>query len=159
VTCFPIGPARDAPLASELPLSVEPAILEFISEQHYHIENDSEWATLVPAHGARVRLGASPREEWDVALFSDLACLDVVRRAFLQMRDGAIAASPAAETCLGQLRQAIVCTADTTLEPARIVCDEAGHCGGAASGETAHRCRNWAQVREFVEANQATWAV
>ncbi|KAJ7203062.1 hypothetical protein GGX14DRAFT_369707, partial [Mycena pura] len=141
-----------------LPLSVEPAILEFISEERYHIENDTEWATLVPAHRARVRLGAPP-QELGVALFSDLACLDVVRRAFLQMRSGAIAASPAAEACLGQLRQAIVCTADSTLEPARIVCEDVGRCGGAASGETAHRCRNWAQVREFVEANQATWAI
>ncbi|KAJ6632227.1 hypothetical protein B0H10DRAFT_1723479, partial [Mycena sp. CBHHK59/15] len=139
-----------------LPMSVGLATLEFIFGPYYNIANANEWATLLPPNQGRVRLG-SAQQEFDIAMYTDLQCLDTVRAAFVQMRDGASVPSVAAEECLGQIRQAILCTADITLEPTTIAC-RGGECAPAASGEHVdHRCRNWVQVREFVEKNQATW--
>ncbi|KAJ7806424.1 hypothetical protein B0H14DRAFT_2875704 [Mycena olivaceomarginata] len=129
------GPAFDAPLASEAPLAVQHAALEFAFGKHYNITADAEWDTLLPPHGAQITLGS---EEFDVGLFSDLGCLQTIRHAFLLLRNGATGESfAAAEACL--------------------VCDAEEKCAPAATGDhVAHRCRNWAQVREFVEENQAS---
>ncbi|KAJ7127867.1 hypothetical protein C8R44DRAFT_778931 [Mycena epipterygia] len=152
----------ERPFASELPLSVGAATLEFIFGKHYNIANETEWATLIPPNHGRVRLGAA-QEEFDVAMYTDLECLDTIRAIYVQMRDGAQVRSEAAEACLGQIRQAILCTADITLEPTHIICKEDGECllsGAVASGQFVdHKCRDWVQVREFVEANQASWSV
>lgn len=149
------GPAFDAPLASEAPLAVQHAALEFAFGKHYNITADAEWDTLLPPHGAQITLES---EEFDVGLFSDLGCLQTIRHAFLLLRNGATGESfAAAEACLGQIRQAIMCNSDLTLEPAYLVCDAEEKCAPAATGDhVAHRCRNWAQVREFVEENQAS---
>ncbi|KAJ6632223.1 hypothetical protein B0H10DRAFT_1937891 [Mycena sp. CBHHK59/15] len=144
------------PLASELPISIGPATLEFIFGKHYNIADEAEWATLIPPNQGRVKLG-HPRQEFDIAMYSDLRCLDTIRAAYVKMRDGASIPSPAAEECLGQIRQAILCTADITLEPTKFVC-HGEKCAPVASGEYLdHKCRNWVQVREFVEENQVTW--
>ncbi|KAF8183577.1 hypothetical protein K438DRAFT_1724535 [Mycena galopus ATCC 62051] len=149
----------DGPLPSEIPLPVKHAALEFNFGQHYHITNDAEWASLLPTHSGRVRLGAA-NEQFDVGMYSDLACLDTIRRAFLLLRDGARQPFVEAEACLGQIRQAITCNSDLTLEPSVLVCNAKDECAPAASGNhLAHRCRNWAQVREFVEDNQASWGI
>ncbi|KAJ7225113.1 hypothetical protein B0H12DRAFT_1030619, partial [Mycena haematopus] len=60
--------------------------------------------------------------------------------------------------CLGQTRHAIsICNSDFTLEPS-LVCDAREKCAPAATGDrVAHECRNWVQVRKFVEDNQASW--
>ncbi|KAJ7696863.1 hypothetical protein B0H14DRAFT_3039899 [Mycena olivaceomarginata] len=144
------GPAFDAPLASEAPLANSPS-----ETLQHHITADAEWDTLLPPHGAQITLGS---EEFDVGLFSDLGCLQTIRDAFLLLRNGATGESfAAAEACLGQIRQAIMCNSDLTLEPAYLVCDAEEKCAPAATGDhVAHRCRNWAQVREFVEENQAS---
>jgi hypothetical protein len=149
------------PLRTELPLTVGPATLEFIFGQHYNIANEAEWATLVPANHGRVRLGAD-LQEFDVAMYTDLQCLATIRAAYASMRDGARVASPAAEACLGQIRQAILCTADITLEPTTPECDEE-KCplsSAAASGQFVdHKCRDWVQVRNYLEDNQKMWGV
>ncbi|KAJ6517136.1 hypothetical protein DFH09DRAFT_1195508 [Mycena vulgaris] len=149
----------ERPLPSELPFSVGSATLEFLFAKHYNIANDTEWATLIPPNHGRVRLGAE-QQEFDVAIYTDLQCLDTIREAYVKMRAGARIRSEAAEACLGQIRQAILCTADITLEPTHIICKD-GECpvtGAVASGEfVEHKCRDWAQVRNFVERNQATW--
>ncbi|KAJ7149677.1 hypothetical protein C8R46DRAFT_1125756 [Mycena filopes] len=145
----------DKPLAFELPLAVKHAVLEFkAADGQYDLFNDLSWASLVPPNQGRVTLG-SPPQEYEVALFSDLACLDTARRALTAMRDGSRTASPEAERCFGQLRQVIQCMTDVALEPAIIGCDLSGACGPGASGDKVdHRCRDWVQVREFVEGNR-----
>lgn len=108
-----------------------------------------------------MRLGAA-QEEFDVGMYTDLQCLDTIRAAYVSMRDGARVPSPAAEACLGHVRQAILCTADITLEPAHLVCKD-GECplsSAVASGQFVdHKCRDWVQVRQYVEENQASWGV
>ncbi|KAF8190960.1 hypothetical protein K438DRAFT_2018415 [Mycena galopus ATCC 62051] len=149
----------DSPLALEMPLLVEPAAFVFDFGKHYNIAADEEWASLIPPHKGHVRLGVS-RQEFDVGLYSDLACLDTIRRAFILLRNGAHQPFAEAEACLGQIRQAIMCNSDLTLEPASLVCDANDSCAPAATGNhLAHRCRNWAQVREFVRDNQASWEI
>ncbi|KAJ7487018.1 hypothetical protein FB451DRAFT_775893 [Mycena latifolia] len=145
-------------LPSELPLTVDNAVLEFVFGQHYNIENDTDWATLTPPHYGRVKLG---EQEFDVGMYSDMECLDTIRAAYVAMRGGAQLRSEAAEMCLGQIRQAILCTADPTLERTTIMCKD-GVCpldGAVATGNHVdHKCRDWTQVRAFVEDNQAAWA-
>ncbi|KAJ6559926.1 hypothetical protein B0H19DRAFT_945162 [Mycena capillaripes] len=142
-----------------MPLPVEHAVLDFIFGKHYNITDDAEWATLLPPHSGRVRLGM-PHEEFNVGLFSDLACLENIRRAFLLLREGAHEPFAEAEACLGQMRQAIMCNSDLTLEPAYLVCEGEDKCAPAATGDhIAHRCRNWVQVREFVQDNQMSWDI
>ncbi|KAJ3776388.1 hypothetical protein FB446DRAFT_307696 [Lentinula raphanica] len=161
------------PLASELPVTLNPVVLNFLFAQHYDITNDIEWATLIPDRGTHVHLPLPlhhPSQEFEVALYHDLHCLDVIRSVFVSMRDGSRAHSPEAEQCLRTIRQAILCTADVTLEPAELVCydddesdggyeeEEKEWCtnvGPEASGNNVdHRCRDWVQVREFVQKNQ-----
>ncbi|KAJ7641812.1 hypothetical protein FB45DRAFT_1022543 [Roridomyces roridus] len=150
------------PLDSELPLPIGAATLEFIFGKHYDIADSTAWATLFPhpEHGGRVRL---EDKEFDVGMYTDLKCLDVIRSAYVRMRSGAQVRDEAAEACLGHIRQAILCTADITLEPTKIHCTEDGECplkGATASGEYLdHRCRDWTQVRQFVEDNQAGWSI
>ncbi|KAJ7264755.1 hypothetical protein C8J57DRAFT_1069776 [Mycena rebaudengoi] len=142
-----------------MPFPVKLAVLDFNFGKHYNITDNDEWATLVPPHNGRIKLGIPP-EEFDVGLYSDLTCLDTIRRAFLRLRDGAREQFVEAETCLGQMRQAIMCNSDLTLEPAYLVCDAQDNCTTAATGNhVPHQCRNWVQVREFVEVNQASWGV
>lgn len=156
--CIALLNPADTPFTFELPVTVEHAVLQFkAADGHYDLFNDLNWAALVPAHQGRVKLG-SPQQEFEVGLFSDLACLDTARRTLKKMRDGSREASAVAERCFGQLRQVIECMANITLEPAIIGCDEAGACGPGASGDKVdHRCRNWVQVWKFVEENQAAW--
>jgi hypothetical protein len=104
----------DRALPSELPLSVGAATIEFIFGKHYNIANPAEWATLIPPNQGRVTLG---EQEFDVAMYTDLQCLDTIRAAYVQMRDGSSVRSEAAEACLGHLRQAILCTADIRWSP------------------------------------------
>ncbi|KAJ7605368.1 hypothetical protein DFH06DRAFT_258843 [Mycena polygramma] len=150
----------NGPLPSELPLTVGAATLEFVFGRHYNITHDAEWATLIPANHGRVKLGAA-QEEFDVGMYTDLRCLDTIRAAYVNMRDGATAPSPAAEACFGHIRQAITCTADITLEPAHVICKN-GECplsSAVATGEFVdHKCRDWVQVRDYVESNQAAWS-
>ncbi|KAJ7901281.1 hypothetical protein B0H13DRAFT_1622141, partial [Mycena leptocephala] len=141
-----------------LPLTIGVATLEFIFGQHYNIADEAEWATLIPANHSRVRLGAD-LQEFDVAMYTDLQCLATIRGAYASMGDGARVASPAAEACLGQIGQAILCTADITLEPTTPECDRE-KCAAAASGQFLdHKCRDWVQVRNYVEDNQKMWSV
>ncbi|KAJ7302454.1 hypothetical protein DFH08DRAFT_977874 [Mycena albidolilacea] len=147
------------PLPSELPLAVGAVTLEFIFGKHYNIVNDAEWATLIPSNHGRVRLGVD-QKEFDVAMYTDLQCLDTIRAAYVSMRGGSHVAFSAAEACLGHIRQTILCTADITLEPAWVICKD-GECplsSAAATGEFVdHKCRDWEQVRNYVQDNQAAW--
>ncbi|KAJ7193092.1 hypothetical protein GGX14DRAFT_479101 [Mycena pura] len=159
--------ALDFPLSSELPLAVTPAVMQFRFAQHYNITVAEEWATLIPPRRGHVRLLRGDAEaepvEYGVGMYADLACLDTIRASFVRMRDhGVEEANPESEACFGHIRQAIMCTADVTLEAARVECHEEDGktvCppdSAVLTGERVdHRCRDWTQVREFVEKNQA----
>ncbi|KAJ7457448.1 hypothetical protein FB451DRAFT_1372565 [Mycena latifolia] len=100
------------PFPSELPLSMAAATLKFIFGQHYKISNETEWATLVPPHHGRVKLGPLSKNLTSFYTATSSAWMP--------------SEAQAAEACLGQIRKAILCTADITLEPADLVCDDDG---------------------------------
>ncbi|KAK0461628.1 uncharacterized protein EV420DRAFT_1526299 [Desarmillaria tabescens] len=114
----------------------------------------TEWASLFPPHGGQVLLDGNKYD---------------VRVAFVTLRDVFNGQSPAraiesvdfeeTEYCLDVLRQTVLCTADITLEPGEVVVLSDGSTDMAATGNHVdHICKDWAQVREFVEKNQESWA-
>ncbi len=148
----------------EFPERINDAVLRF-EFGNYSITSDDEWASLFPPHGGQVILDGS---KYDVSLYLQLKCLDTVRVAFVTLRDGfnggslphAIASVDFKETeyCLDVLRQTVICVADITLEPGEVVVLPDGSTDMAATGNhVEHICKDWVQVREFVEKNQESW--
>lgn len=82
-------------------------------------------------------------------------CLDVLRVGFAMGGVGAGAGYiEHAEHCLRYLRQAILCRADSTLEPSTPERDAAGVWEHAASGVgSVHRCKDWTAMRRYLEAH------
>ncbi|KAF7295719.1 hypothetical protein MIND_01112400 [Mycena indigotica] len=164
---YSVTPADIALAATvpQLPLTVQPATLKFVFGEHYNITKPEEWASLIPPHDGRVRLGEGA--EFGVGMYQDMRCLDVIRAAFVRMRDtGSTERDERAEACFGHIRQAIACTADITLEPAKVKCSKDEETGKvvcpvisavATGNRVDHRCRDWNQVRAFVEENQKSW--
>ncbi|KAK0207018.1 hypothetical protein DFS33DRAFT_1318472 [Desarmillaria ectypa] len=145
----------------ELPERINDAVLRF-EFGNYSITSDDEWASLFPPHGGQVLLDGS---KYDVSLYLQLRCLDTVRVAFVTLRDVFNGQSTVrtidsvdfkeTEYCLDVLRQTVICTADITLEPGEVVVLPDGSTDMAATGNHVdHICKDWAQVREFVEKNQ-----
>ncbi|KAG7447660.1 uncharacterized protein BT62DRAFT_1004419 [Guyanagaster necrorhizus] len=143
---------------------INDAVLRF-EFGNYSITSDDEWATLFPPHGGQIMLNGS---KYDVSLYLQLKCLDTVRVTFVALRDVFNDESPARaidsvdfkETgyCLDVLRQTVLCTADVTLEPGEVVVLSDGSIDMAVTGNHVdHICRDWVQVREFVEKNQKSW--
>ncbi|CAK5283742.1 unnamed protein product [Mycena citricolor] len=173
---FKMSPPRRSISASsgpgELPLASPHThtALEFdLGAHHYNITDAGSWTSLVPAYGGHIWLrpnagspARSGENEYAVGLFSDLRCLDVIRAAFVSLRDASGPSVISAEQevdvdgCLGQIRQAIRCASDITIEPTVLECDEQlGICDSGASGDhVVHQCRDWVQVRQFVERHQ-----
>jgi L-lactate utilization protein LutB len=61
--------------------------------------------------------------------------------------------------CLSYLRQSILCNLDTTLEPAREAVTKSGEHVHAAYGTgVEHECRDWTQVRDWMNKNHEEWA-
>ncbi|KAF7295729.1 hypothetical protein MIND_01113500 [Mycena indigotica] len=96
-----------------------------------------------------------------------MRCLDVIRAAFVRMRDtGSTERDERAEACSGHIRQGIACTADITLKPAKVKCSKDEETGKlfcpvisavATGNRVDDRCRDWSQAREFVGENQKSW--
>ncbi|PBK93870.1 hypothetical protein ARMGADRAFT_1029742 [Armillaria gallica] len=148
----------------EFPERVNDAVLRF-EFGNYSITSDDEWASLFPPHSGQVILDGS---KYDVSLYLQLKCLDTVRLAFVTLRDGFNGGSPShtidsvdfkeTEHCLDVLRQTVICIADITLEPGEVVVLPDGSTDMAATGNhVEHICKDWVQVREFVEKNQESW--
>nr|GAT56699.1 predicted protein [Mycena chlorophos] len=137
-----------------LPLQVAPAAMNFSWTDRYSIEADEEWASLIPYGHGWVRLGVE-KEAFAVSMYHQLHCLNGIRTALLIPREGH---TPQLEShtnhCFNYLRQLLLCKLDTTLEPTIIAPAGEGKVKASASGENVvHICRDWAQVRRFVENN------
>lgn len=60
--------------------------------------------------------------------------------------------------CLNFILRAVLCNADTTLEPSFKYKRHDGRIVPAASGKNVvHRCRDWTMVRSFAENNYRTY--
>jgi len=63
-----------------------------------------------------------------------------------------------ADHCFNYLRQAILCAADTTIEASQPKVRPDGKNDSGASGfGMTHTCRDWTQVREYLDENDREW--
>lgn len=119
-------------------------------DHNYEIASDYDWESIFPSDGA-----AATSDGYHVSMYRQLACLDAIRRShlFLYARRSNSSQTPfllkEAESCFGYLRQIILCTADTTLEPSIPVHDMNNVVQTDASGlGEFHRCYDWTRIRD-----------
>ncbi|KAF9475811.1 hypothetical protein BDN70DRAFT_813382 [Pholiota conissans] len=148
-----------------LPLHVKHTAMnaEWLDDRVYGIYADDDWASLIPPDSGFVDLGPN-HDMFSLSMYHQLHCLDVLRYGFASAKAGALvypgngtSVDHHVSHCLVYLREMILCAADTMLEPAdTIVLDKEGkeHLG-STGGNVVHRCRDWTQVRDMVEANTA----
>ncbi|KAF8889847.1 hypothetical protein BD779DRAFT_1519248 [Infundibulicybe gibba] len=141
---------------AELPLQDDKDVALRFSNNGYAITNDWAWSTLVPGDG-RVQLGPDGRL-FDVAMYQQLRCLNSIRVAYLanhaRPSPMELPNIPEAESCFDTLRQSVLCAADITLDPAKVIFVEGNGTASTVGTEAVHRCRDWVNVRRTVEMNQ-----
>ncbi|KAL1949049.1 hypothetical protein VTO73DRAFT_10855 [Trametes versicolor] len=139
---------------TNLPLPLAPVGLVLADgAPHFALAADAEWETIFPANDGFTALGPANRT-FLVAVVHQMHCLDVLRVGFA-MRGRAEHAGHV-QHCLRYLRQALLCHADTALEPAVPVRNGRGEWVHAADGEgTVRRCRDWTALRRYLEAHPA----
>ncbi|KAJ6535094.1 hypothetical protein B0H19DRAFT_1184944 [Mycena capillaripes] len=139
---------------SEVPGYFRPAAMTFESpDTQYPLDDDRKWASIVANKRGFIRLG-SAGAPISISLYHQLHCVNGIRFAYVATRDGLFKTEEAragsfahVNHCFDLLRQSLLCKADTTLIPV------------GASNQTAvtRRCRDWAQVRAFVDENHDLW--
>ncbi|SJL11164.1 uncharacterized protein ARMOST_14567 [Armillaria ostoyae] len=120
-------------------------------DHNYEIASDYDWESIFPSDGA-----AATSDGYHVSMYRQLACLDAIRRShlFLYARRSNSSQTPfllkEAESCFGYLRQIILCTADTTLEPSVPVhgMNNVFETDASGLGEF-HRCYDWTRIRDI----------
>ena len=117
--------------------------------EYFGIHNKDDWLSLFPKDHGYVSIGPDNRF-FAVSMFHQLHCLNTLRVAAIRNNTefGHIT------HCLNYLRQAILCQADVTLEESEVDTRPDGMLDTGATGVgVAHVCRDWTQVRQFVEKN------
>ncbi|KAJ7101438.1 hypothetical protein B0H15DRAFT_1017864 [Mycena belliarum] len=141
----------------EIPGYFRPAALEFEApDAAYPLDDDHKWASIVPPQRGFIRLGADGKP-WAVAMYHQLHCVNGVRFSYVAARDGLFRTEKAradafahVNHCFDVLRQSLLCRADTTLLPVRAGND-------SAPQPHTRRCRDFAQVRDYIDNNHAFW--
>ncbi|ETW74672.1 hypothetical protein HETIRDRAFT_332577 [Heterobasidion irregulare TC 32-1] len=139
----------------ELPVSLPTSALKFEASTRYGLESDEEWHTIMPRGKGFVRLGPNTLP-FEVSLYHQIHCLEHLRRTFVDSSclDDDESAAWHTHHCLNYLHQAIICNADTTLEPSYVLELQNGRKVPAASGiDVVHRCRDWEKLRNVLEDN------
>lgn len=118
-------------------------------------------------------------KKFSLAMYHQLHCLDSLRTTYTLLQTPPLPASASedervhhdeimdqaemtyrhAPHCLDVIRQALLCHADTTLEPSQAMMD--GKTGewniGAGGYNVVKKCRNWEAIRAWVDTNQKGW--
>ncbi|ELR10150.1 hypothetical protein VC83_00726 [Pseudogymnoascus destructans] len=93
-------------------------------------------------------------EIYSISMFHQIHCLSILKDAFGRDRD--VSEHQAAESNLGHcfdyLRQAIMCTGDTTLETALVNADDV--ISGFDGWGVLHECRSYEAIFDFAEAHR-----
>ncbi|KAJ7440291.1 hypothetical protein B0H11DRAFT_1827955 [Mycena galericulata] len=141
---------------SEVPGYFRAAAMTFEApDTQYPLDDDHIWASTVPPKRGFVRLGPGGTPH-AISVYHQAHCVNGIRFAYVASRDGLFKTAEARAAAFGHvnhcfdvLRQSLMCKADTTLMPV-----------GVSSNQTApvtRRCRDWAQLRDFVDSNHAFW--
>ncbi|KAJ7629181.1 hypothetical protein DFH06DRAFT_1304193 [Mycena polygramma] len=139
---------------NELPGYFRPAQMTFESpDTQYPLDDDRKWASTVANKRGFVRLG-SDGTPISISLYHQLHCVNGIRFAYVATRDGLFETEKQradafghVNHCFDLLRQSFLCKADTTLIPVDVP-SQAG---------ITRRCRDWEQVRAFVDENHDFW--
>jgi len=136
---------------AQLPIPQDVVGLNMLSGVPYFtLHADDEWATLFPSDGF-TPLGPNGRP-FEVSMVHQLHCLDVIRVGFVT--NGTDAPGHILH-CLRQLRQAVLCLADRTLEATEEKLLPDGSTTHGASGvDMVHRCHDWTVVHNYLEAHR-----
>ncbi|KAI0362155.1 hypothetical protein OH77DRAFT_1432824 [Trametes cingulata] len=100
------------------------------------------------------------QEHLFVAHYHQLHCLHALRTLFLKRDNLTEGQRGHVDHCFMYLHQALLCNVDTTLEPATHKQKTAdGKVVNAVTGfDVTHRCKDWGQLRTYMEENYAEWA-
>lgn len=112
----------------------------------------AEWNAIRPPGKGFVFLGEE-HFAFGVSMWHQMHCLNHIRSVLVNGDDG----SDHTAHCFHYLRQAILCAADTTLEPGGTNMKLANGDKVAAGVETVHTCRDWRQVYDWMENQHKTW--
>jgi hypothetical protein len=134
----------------QLPLNVRNAAMTFTNTSHYGLHDVHEWESLTPTGNGWVVLEPGPKS-YAVTMYHQLHCLNAMRYDLTQSKIGKIPTAAElghAHHCYNYIRQGLQCGLDLTLDESH---------GGL--GGTAHVCRDWVQIREFMEQNNKKYSV
>jgi len=123
---------------------VRNAALTFNDTSHYGLHDVREWESLTPRGNGWVVLEPGPRS-YAVTMYHQLHCLNAMRYDLTQSKIGKAPTTAElrhAHHCYNYIRQGLQCGLDLTLE---LSYDE--------MGDTVHVCRDWVQIRTFMEHN------
>jgi len=134
----------------ELPLRLDPVAITIHDSDKYTISGVYSWLnwqTLFefPQGTTAVKLGLEG-QEFELAMFNQLRCVEVLRVALINGPDGE------SGQCLNLLRQAVLCASDLTLDALNVKID--GELKGTNGVGMTHVCRDWTQLYAYVRENQ-----
>ncbi|EIM87001.1 uncharacterized protein STEHIDRAFT_56128, partial [Stereum hirsutum FP-91666 SS1] len=140
---------------NRLPIHLAPVALTYEVTERYGVSNLNawnEWRSTDAFSNANgfVRLGPKGRL-FSVSMLHQMHCLQIVRGAIIRCD-----ADVHVHHWLNMLRQGILCSADSTLDPLYYAVD--GTPVGAAGIGIKHVCRDWEAIYRFVRENQLTKA-
>ena len=120
------------------------------ANQHYGMDADWEWETLLPSNYASgFQLNPADKQQHSISVYHQIFCLGTLRKLYMNPGwEDDIKKQDRAHHCLNVLRQAVLCNGDTTLEPSHLELHSDGKEVAAASGmDVLHVCRNWEELK------------
>ncbi|VDB97463.1 unnamed protein product [Peniophora sp. CBMAI 1063] len=148
----------DRPHQLPVQLSQVALTVEWLDDEVYGLYADDDWESLFPfGRSGFVTLGPN-QDHFAVGMYHQLHCLDVFRISYAAARAHALV-YPGNGThfdnhfahCMNYIREMLLCNADPTLIPAKPTGTE-GRYISRSIGVT-HQCRDWTQLRQWVEKN------
>ncbi|KAI2614926.1 hypothetical protein GGR54DRAFT_324394 [Hypoxylon sp. NC1633] len=119
---------------------------EFTARPDNHTKDP--WMSIIPASDGFIKHPTISPIPHGVAVFHQLHCLNAIRLAYWAAVDGTSnshMSRPAhVRHCIDYIRQALMCHADTNLEPIE------EDVGGATGWASEHKCRDFARLRDWV---------
>ncbi|KAA1469634.1 hypothetical protein DENSPDRAFT_835274 [Dentipellis sp. KUC8613] len=147
---------------NRLPVHIGEAAMnaEWLDDQVYGPYADDDWASLFPRSNGWVALGPN-QEMYVLSMFHQLHCLDALRYGYVTAKAGTLqfpgngtGVEHHVNHCLTYLKEMLLCAGDTTLETSMPVTNAKGEIDHGATGNNiVHRCRDWTQIRDYLEEN------
>lgn len=148
---------RRLPYPGELPIKLWPVAQRTFKHENYHLDAEEEWESVFPSGYSlgTVPLNITSQQSSLMtvpSLYNELWCLNHLRQIYIdpgwkddQCKDRKV------HRCLNLVRQAILCSADTSLEPVVLVKLSHGTERATTGIDVLHVCRDWTKVREATE--------